>query len=211
MEPDAAPASKLGCEPETVSMKISVASDSRRVADSAASLSGGWWSILRRRHASPELAVTRYYPYYFQCWKVTAPKTLGRTAKVLLSTGVNGMNRSVGPATEWPIGEELKVRKAEVISPHTGVAEAEQLAREYIEKFVVRRYRPSQTPEIVRERFKLVYVPYYVYAREGQPLRKATLVEGFTGDVGRVKDVPPVLQSITRQETANVGKEGWDK
>lgn len=145
--------------------------------------------------------MTRYYPYYFQSWKVTAPKTLGRTAKVLLFTGVNGMNRSVGPATEWPAGEELEVDREEVIPPRTTEAEAERLAQEYIEKFVMRRYRPSRTADIVRERFELVYVPYYVYAREGQPPRKATLIEGFTGAVGQVKDVPPVLQSIKGEET----------
>lgn len=49
-----------------------------------------------------------------------------------------------------------------------------------------------------------MYVPYYVYAREGRPLRKAALVEGFTGAVGQVKDVPPVFQSIVEERTVDV-------
>lgn len=188
-------------------MRILVASDSRKVASSVASLKRKWWMVWRRDYVPPELSITRYYPYYFQSWKVIAPKTLGRAAKVLLFTGVNGMNRSVGPATGWPAGEELEVAREEAIPPRTSEAEAEQLAQEYIEKFVMRRYRPSKPSNIVREEFGLIYVPYYVYASEGQPLRKAALVEGFTGAVGQVKDVPPVLQSITDKEVVNVGEE----
>jgi hypothetical protein len=157
-----------------------------------------------KSHAPPELTMTRYYPYYFQSWKVTAPKTFGRTAKVLLYTGVNGMNRSVGPATEWPVGEELEADPEEIIPAHTSQAAAEELSREYIKKFVRRRYRPSKPSNIEREGFELVYVPYYVYAREGQPLRKAALIEGFTGAVGQVKDVPPVLQSVLEERTLDV-------
>ena len=135
---------------------------------------------------------------------------------MILFTGVNGMNRSVGPATGWPAGEEvevileviLEVIPEEMIPAHTSEAEAEQLAQEYIEKFVMRRYRPSRTAEIVREEFELVYVPYYVYAREGQPLRKAALIEGFTGAVGKIKDVPPVLRSVVGEGVANKGKVG---
>ncbi|MGF1471815.1 MAG: hypothetical protein ACFB50_08760 [Rubrobacteraceae bacterium] len=114
------------------------------------------------------------------------------------------MNRSVGPATGWPGGEELEVDREEVITPCTPEAEAEQLAQEYIEKFVTRRYRPSRPSDIVREKFELIYVPYYVYARAGHPLQKAALIEGFTGDVGRVRDVPPVLRSITDEEIVNL-------
>lgn len=154
--------------------------------------------------------MTRYYPYYFQSWKVAVPKTLGRMAKVILFTGVNGMNRSVGPATGWPAGEDLEVSREELIAPSTSSAEAECLAQEYIEKFVVHRYRPTRPPTIVRERCELIYVPYYVYARGGLPLQKATLIEGFTGAVGKVKDVPPVLHSVCNGTVANVGKGRWD-
>lgn len=193
-------------------VKVLVASDSDKVAGGVASLDRKWWPV-RRGRSSPELVLTRYYPYYFQSWKVTAPKTFGREAKVILFTGVNGMSRSVGPATGWPAAEEMEVDRGEVIPPYTPEAEAEQLSQEYIEKFVRRRYRPSKSPNIVRERCDLVYVPYYVYARDGQPLKKAALVEGFTGAIGKVKDVPPVLQSIESvgKEPANVVGERWSR
>ena len=184
-------------------VRISAAGNSHEVTSSVASLGRKWWTI-GRKSSPPELLATFYYPYYFQSWKVTAPKTLGRTARVMLFTGVNGMSRSVGPATGWPSVGEIEADEEAVIPPHTSEAEAEQLAQEYIEKFVRRRYRPSKPSDIVREGFDLVYVPYYVYAREGQPLRKAVLIEGFTGAVGQVKDVPPVLRSIENKETANV-------
>ena len=189
-------------------VKVPVVGDSHEVTGSVASLNRRWWSIGRRNYSPPELVATRYYPYYFQCWKVTAPKTLGRTARMILFTGVNGMNRSVGSATGWPAGEEMEVGPEEVIPPHTSETEAERLAQEYIEKFVMRRYRPSKTADIVREGFELVYVPYYVYAREGHPLRKAALVEGFTGAVGRIKDVPPVLRSVVGEGVVSKGKVG---
>lgn len=195
-----------GYRPEKRLVKVPVTGDSHEVTRSVASLNRRWWSIGRRNYSPPELVATRYYPYYFQSWKVTAPKTLGRTARMILFTGVNGMNRSVGPATGWPAGEEVEVVAEEVIPAHTSEAEAEQLAQEYIEKFVMRRYRPSRTAEIVREEFELVYVPYYVYAREGQPLQRAALIEGFTGAVGRIKDVPAVLRSVVGEGVANKGK-----
>lgn len=181
-------------------MTILIASDPRKAASSASSLNVKWWRPWKKTCTPPELTTTRYYPYYFQSWKVTAPKTLGRIAKVLLFTGVNGMNRSVGPATEWPVEQELDISEDEVISPYTSAVEAEYMAQEYIEKFVMRRYRPSQPPHIQRTQFELIYVPYYIYAREGQPLRKAALVEGFTGAIGKVKDVAPVLQAVTTEK-----------
>lgn len=143
-----------------------------------------------------------YYPYYFQAWTVRAPKSFGREVRVRLFTGVNGMNRSTSPATEWPAEEERVVPEKEVIFPATSEDEAEELSGGYIEKFVARRYRPSGTPEITRERSALIHVPYYVYARDGQPLRKARLVEGFTGAVGRVRDVPPVLEAVSERRMA---------
>ena len=181
-------------------MKITAASESLKVAGSVASLNRKWWMPQGGGAASPQFTMIRYYPYYFQSWKVIAPKTLGRTVKVILSSGVNGMSRSVGPATEWPASEELEVDGEEVISPRTSEAEAKQLAREYIEKFVMRRYRPSRTSNIEQEKFELIFVPYYVYASEGQPLHKATLIEGFTGAVGKVKDVLPLMHSIVGEE-----------
>ncbi|MGB3634664.1 MAG: hypothetical protein WA982_11535 [Rubrobacteraceae bacterium] len=188
-------------------MKLLAVGGSDKVAESVASLNQKWWTVWRSGYGPPEHSMTRYYPYYFQSWKVAAPKTLGRVAKVILFTGVNGMNRSVGPATEWPVGEEMEVDPEEVIPPHTSEAEAEQLSQEYIEKFVRRRYRPIRTSSIVREGFELIYVPYYVYAKEGQPLKKAILIEGLTGAVGQVRDVPPVLRSIVDRETVTVGEE----
>lgn len=181
-------------------LRVLVASDPGKVASAAASLNRKRWEMWKRVSESPKLTVIRYYPYHFQSWKVTAPKTLGRTAKVLLLTGVNGMSRSVGPASEWPIERELQVEQGEIMSPQTSEEEATQLAREYVEKLVMRRYRPSQPPRIRVEQSKLIYVPYYVYARKGEPLRKAVLIEGFTGAVGKVKDVTPVLQTIASGE-----------
>jgi hypothetical protein len=84
----------------------------------------------------------------------------------------------------------------EVIPPLTSEGEARELAWEYAERFVFRNYRPSKPPRIEAEEFALVYVPYHVYARQGQPLRKAALVEGFTGAVGKVKDVPEVFEVV---------------
>lgn len=110
------------------------------------------------------------------------------------------MNRSVGPATGWPVEQELEASEDEVIFPHTSEVEAEYMAQEHIEKFVMRRYRPSQPPHIERTQFELIYVPYYIYAKEGQPLRKAALVEGFTGARGKVKDVAPVLQAVATEK-----------
>lgn len=188
-------------------VRILVANDSPKVEKSIASLSKrGWLSWLRRTGGVPRHHLTVYYPYYFRSWRATIPKSLGRTMKVRLITGVNGMRRSTSPADGWPVEEEIDLAAGQVIRPRTSESEAEELTREYIERFVFRRYRPSKPPKLEEERFALIYVPYYVYAMEGQPLRKAALVEGFTGAVGRVKDVPEISELVTGRNAASAGK-----
>lgn len=124
--------------------------------------------------------------------------------KTRLLTGVDGASRSVGPATEWPVGREMAVKAEEVIPSRTSEAEAEQLSYEYIREHVARRYRPSKPPTIEKEEFETFYVPYYVYAREDQPLYEAGVVEGFTGSRGRVRDVPAIYETV-REGTAFTG------
>jgi len=178
-------------------MRILVAEDSLKTEKSVASLSRERWGFLPGvARSAPRLTMTYYYPYYFRSWKTTIPKTLGRTMKVRLFTGVDGTNRSVGLATEWPVGRELSVKAEEVIPSRTSEAEAEQLAYEYVKEHVARRYRPSKPPTIEEEEFKTFYVPYYVYAKENQSLHKAELVEGFTGSRGRVRDVPAICETV---------------
>jgi hypothetical protein len=191
-------------------MQILVTEDSPKTESSVASLSRNrWWFSPRSSQNTSKLTLTYYYPYYFQSWKATIPKSMGRTMRVRLVTGVDGMSRSVGPATEWPVGKEVTVGAEEVILPRTSEAEAEQLSQEYIGEYVTRRYRPSKPPTIERERVETFYVPYYVYARDGQPLHKAALIEGFTGARGRVKDVPAIREALTRDEiTKSFGKGG---
>ena len=195
-----------GCD----SVQILVAKDSPRTERTMASLSRkGWWFLPGITRSVPQLTLTYYYPYYFQSWKVTIPKTMGRTLRVRLTTGVNGMNRSVSPATEWPVGKEITVGAEEVILPRTPEAEAERLSREYAQQFVTRRYRPSKPATIEREKFETYYVPYYVYTRENQPLHKAALIEGFTGARGRVKDVPVIREALANGGTVtSLGKGG---
>ena len=180
-------------------MKILVAGDSTEEVKGRVASAHRWWGRNEEVSLAPLVC---YYPYYFQAWKVRASKSLGREVRVRLFTGVNGMNRSTSPATEWPAEEERDVREEELIHPLTSGDEAEELSGEYIEKFVARRYRPSGTPEITRERSALIYIPYYVHAQKGRPLRKARLVEGFTGAVGRVKDVPPILEAVSERRMA---------
>lgn len=135
---------------------------------------------------------------------------LGRMARVRLVTRVNGMSRSTGPANYWPSIGEKNFGDQRVISPLTSEAEAGELAREYVDKFVARRYRPARAPTVEREKFALIYVLYYVCARESRPLHKAALVEGFTGALGRVKDVPEIRAALGAG-SATVGdrKVGW--
>lgn len=177
--------------------QILIAEDSPKARESVASLNRRWWTALwGKAREAPRHALTIYHPYYFQSWKATIPKTLGRTMRIRLVTGVNGMSRSVGPATEWPVGKETVVEAEEVIPSRTSEAEAERLSYEYIKEHVARRYRPSKPPSIEKEEFQIFYVPYYVYAKENQPLHKADLVEGFTGSRGRVKDVPAIYETV---------------
>lgn len=191
--------------------RILVAEDSPAVNKRMASLSRrGWLSSLLGSREAPRRTLTVYYPYYFQSWRVTVPKSLGRTARVRLVTGVNGMSRSTGPADDWPSLREKDFGDHRVISPLTSEAEAGELAREYVDKFVARRYRPARPPTVEREKFALIYVPYYVCAREGQPLHKAALVEGFTGALGRVKDVPEIRAALADgSAAAGDRKGGW--
>lgn len=124
--------------------RILVAEDSPAVNKRMASLSRrGWLNSLLGSREAPRRTLSVYYPYYFQSWRVTVPKSLGRTARVRLVTGVNGMSRSTGPADYWPSVGEKDLVDHRVISPLTSEAEAGELAREYVDKFVARRYRPA--------------------------------------------------------------------
>lgn len=186
-------------------MRILVAEDSSKTEKRVAALSRERWGFLPRvARSAPRLTVTYYYPYYFKSWKVTIPKTLGRSMRMRLFTGVDGTNRSVGPATEWPVGREMAVKAGEVIPSQASEAEAEQLSYEYVKELVARRYRPSKPPTIEGEELETFYVPYYVYAKENQPLHKAELVEGFTGSRGRARDVPAIYEAA-REGTAFTG------
>lgn len=206
--PEKAQVHKVQAGSERDSMQILVAEDSIETERSVASLFRKRWGFLPGvARSEPQLTLTYYYPYYFQSWKATIPKTMGRTMKVRLFTGVDGMSRAVGPATEWPVGKEVAVEAEEVIPAHTSEAEAERLSQDYVKRYVTRRYRASKPPIIDREEFATFYVPYYVYAREDQPLHKAVLIEGFTGARGRVKDVPAIREALTDGEAvARLGK-----
>ncbi len=194
-------------------MQILVAEDYLKTEKSVASLSRKRWGFLPGvARSAPRLVLTYYYPYYFQSWKATIPKTLGRTMKMRLLTGVDGASRSVGPATDWPVGREMDVKAEEVIPSRTPEAEAEQLSYEYVKEHVARRYRPSKPPTIEMEESKTFYVPYYVYARENRSLHKAELVEGFTGSRGRVRDVPAIYETVREGTTfTGVGEGRWGR
>ena len=194
-------------------MQILVAGDSLKTEKSVASLSRERWGFLPGvAPGAPRLVLTLYYPYHFQSWKTTIPKTLGRTMKMRLLTGVDGLSRSVGPAMDWPVGREMAVRAEEVIPSRTSEAEAEQLSYEYIREHVARRYRPSRPPTIEKEELETFYVPYYVYAREDRPLHEAELVEGFTGSRGRARDVPAIYEALKEGTTfTGVEKGRWSR
>ena len=190
-------------------MQILVAEDSLKTEKSVASLSRERWGFLPGvARDAPRLVLTLYYPYHFQSWRATIPKTFGRTMKMRLFTGVDGTSRSVGPAMDWPVGREMAVRTEEVIPSRTSGAEAEQLSYEYIRDHVARRYRPSKPPTIEKEEFETFYVPYYVYARENRPLHEAELVEGFTGSRGRARDVPAIYEALKEGTTFTDVEEG---
>jgi len=194
-------------------VQILVAENSPKTEKSVASLSRKrWGSLPRVARGAPRLVLTYYYPYYFQSWKVTIPKTLGRTMKIRLLTGVDGTSRSVGPATDWPVGREMVVKAEEVIPSRTSEAEVEQVSYEYIREHVARRYRPSKPPTIEKEEFETFYVPYYVYAKENQPLYEAGVVEGFTGSRGRVRDIPAIYETVRGATTSTgVEKGRWSR
>ncbi len=119
------------------------------------------------------------------------------------------MSRSTGPAEGWPSEEEVDLREEEVIRPRTSEAEAAELMQEYLVKFVARRYRPTRSPELESERFALIYVPYYVYARAGKPIHEAALVEGLTATTGKVKDVPEIFEAVASAKPVTaIGEKG---
>lgn len=191
------------------STSILVTDDSPRVERSKSLVeSGGFLSRLgfgRERSSRG----TFYHPYYFQSWKVTVPKTLGRILRVRLCTGVNAVTLSVGPASGLPGYAESEVSAATMIESRAATDEAARLALEYMKTLVGRRYRPARPPTIEREACELLYVPYYAYTGEGTLPGKEVLVEGLTGSRGRVEDVPAIHETFEGCRTpAGDGKGG---
>ena len=61
---------------ERDSMQILVAEDSLKTEKSVASLSRERWGFLPGvARDAPRLVLTLYYPYHFQSWRATIPKT----------------------------------------------------------------------------------------------------------------------------------------
>lgn len=163
---------------------------SKRLAES-----GGFLSRLgldRERN----LRGTFYYPYYFQSWRVTVPKSLGRTLRARLLTGVNALTLSVGPASEFPDFAGGEVPAGTVLEPRAPAEEATRLGLEYVKSLAGGRYRPARPPTIEQETCELLYVPYYVYLQQGASPPRAVLVEGLTGSRGRVRDVPAIYEAL---------------
>lgn len=147
---------------------------------------------------------TFHHPYYFQSWKVTVPKTLGRVLQARLFTGVNAVTLSVGPASEFPGFTEIQVPAETALAPRAADEEATRLGLEYMRSLVGQRYRPARPPTIEQEACELLYVPYYAYFRGDAPPARAVLVEGLTGSRGRVGDVPAIHEAFE----AAIGRRG---
>lgn len=180
-----------------VNTRILVTEDSSKTEQSMRSVRGGC-SILSRLGIGSErrFKETFHHPYYFQSWRVTVPKTLGRTLRARLFTGVNAVTLSVGPATEFPRYAESEVAVETVLGPRAAADESARLGLEYMKTLIGRRYRPIRPPTIEQEVCKLLYVPYYAYAGEGTPPGKVVLIEGLTGSRGRVEDVPAIYETF---------------
>lgn len=176
--------------------RILVTEDSPKARRSRRSVEGG--GVLSRLGIAGgrRPGETFYHPYYFQSWKVTVPKTLGRILRVRLCTGVNAVTLSVGPASGLPGYAESEISAATVIEPRAATDEAARLGLEYMKTLVGRRYRPAKPPTIEREACELLYVPYYAYSGGDTSLARAVLVEGLTGSRGWAKDVPAIYEKF---------------
>lgn len=189
--------------------RILVTENSPKVERSMKYVHGGRGILSRLRIGGERrLRETFYHPYYFQSWKVTVPKTLGRTLRAKLFTGVNAVTLSVGPATEFPRYAESYVAAETVLGTRAAADEAARLGLEYIKTLIGQRYRPARPPTVEQEACELLYVPYYAYAGESTPPGKAVLIEGLTGSLGRVEDVPAIYETFRAGRTPVSAGEG---
>ena len=125
-----------------------------------------------------------------------------------LLTGLNGVTRTVGPASELPETEEVGACEGVVVPSEVSGIEAYRLSREHVEHFVMRRYRPGGPPSIAQESLCLIHVPYRVYDSGGRWPEEALLVEGLTGARGRVKAIPGIGRALTLADISLADNKG---
>lgn len=146
--------------------------------------------------SKPLRYVELLHPYYFHSWRLVVPRSFGREVRLKIMTGVNGMSQATGTCETVPEASHQKIRRDQLLRASTSRERAEELAREYLDWLAHRRYRAVRRPRLEQDTSELLYVPYYVYARDRDPTYRATVVEGLTGAVGRVRDMPYLKDAV---------------
>lgn len=147
-------------------------------------------AALLGRDRSPEI-YPAYYPNYLAYTTVTLRRYVGGDRELKFLAGIDAITGRVGEIdVELPDRALERVDPATVLEPDVDEPEAEVAWREWLWKYLDRKYRPIKRPETSLDELELFYVPYWIVDYGSK--RESFAVSGLTRQAERVADVKPL-------------------
>ena len=142
------------------------------------------------REGSPEI-YPAYYPDYVAYTSVTLHRYVGGDRDLKFLAGIDAITGRVGEVdVELPDRRVESVDPATVLEPTFEESEAENAWREWLWKYLDRKYRPVKRPESSLDDLELVYIPYRIVDYGSRDSSFA--VSGLTKQAERVADIGPL-------------------
>ena len=114
------------------------------------------------REDSPKI-YTAYYPDYLAYTTVTLYRYVGGDREIKFLAGIDAITGRVGEVdVELPERRFEGVDPATVLEPTLNEEEVATVWREWLWKYLDRKYRPVKRPESSLDDLELVHVPYWI-------------------------------------------------
>jgi hypothetical protein len=142
------------------------------------------------RERSPEI-YPAYYPDYVAYTSVTLHRYVGGDRDLKFLAGVDAITGRVGEVdVELPDRRVESVDPAAVIEPTLDEHEIAAAWREWLWKYLDRKYRPVKRPESSLDDLELVYIPYWIVDYGSR--ESSFAVSGLTKQAEHIEDIGPL-------------------
>lgn len=143
-------------------------------------------TLLGREH-TPDV-YRAYYPDYLAYTTVMLRRYLAGDREVRFLAGIDGVTGRVGEIdASLPERRVEGVDPATVLEPDLDEGDAEAAWREWLWKYLDRKYRPVRRPETTLDDLELFYVPYWIVDHGSKG--RSIAVSALTKDADRIEDI----------------------